>query len=331
MADFALDVSARSNPHTSYARVTELILTAAEAEGLAVERWEGGACASEVLWVPQPRLPDCSAERLIVTCHDVNPLLPDGRPAWQRWWRGRHYGKLVRTAARRAWRFSAPSQDACERIEEQFPEVRGRVKVVPWFLGGEYVAAPRADDAERRARLGLGDGYVLYLGAFRRHKNWSMALRAYGGLTPQLRARHELVLVGRRQRAEAQVKGLLTQRGLSQQVRLLEGLDGADLPALYRGASAFLFPSRLEGFGLPPLEAQACGVPVLAANTTSLPEVAGQAARLDPDDARAWIQALEELLADPASASAQRQAGLDNAARYSAARTGAAIRALLAP
>jgi len=326
MADFALDESALAAPYSSYARCTRFLREAAEEAGLTVEPWRGGRLGSEVLWVPRLRLPDVDAPRLVVTCHDVNPLLPDGRPAWKRWWRARRYLALLRTASKRAWRMCSPSRDAAARVAAALGGPPPHV--VPWFAPGELNPTPDERDAARLAGWGLTPGYVLYLGALRRHKNWQAAVRAFAALPGELRARHPLVLAGSRRRAERESERLL--RALGIEARFIADLGDEALPSLYRGARAFVFPSRLEGFGLPPLEAQACGVPVVASNATSLPEVlGGGAALLDPDDVGGFAEALAALLADPAAHAAARAAGQANAARFSRRATGTAMRALL--
>ena len=187
---------------------------------------------------------------------------------------------------------------------------------------------PDEGDAARLAGWGLSPGYVLYLGALRRHKNWQTVARAYAALPDALRARYPLVFAGSRRRTERESEELL--RALGVEARFIADFDDEDLPALYRGARAFVFPSRLEGFGLPPLEAQACGVPVVASNATSLPEVLGDGAALrDPDDVGGFTEALSALLADPEAHAAACAAAQANAARFSRRATGAAMRALL--
>jgi len=105
-------------------------------------------------------------------------------------------------------------------------------------------------------------------------------------------------------------------------VRFVGRVDDNDLPALYRLARVFVFPSLYEGFGLPPLEALACGTPVVASNTSSLPEVLGDAALLVPPlDVGAWVQALRRALTDAALRRTLSQRGLERAAHFTWQRT----------
>jgi alpha-1,3-rhamnosyl/mannosyltransferase len=112
---------------------------------------------------------------------------------------------------------------------------------------------------------------------------------------------------------------LAREAGLAEDaVRLLGWVDESDKAALYAGAAAFLFPSRYEGFGLPPLEAMACGTPVICSNASSLPEVCGNAARLvDSDDLAAWVDAIRAVIGDESLRSAMRARGLEQARRFS--------------
>src|SRR5262249_38017057 len=144
----------------------------------------------------------------------------------------------------------------------------------------------RAETFARLAMIGLADGpYVLTVGTIETRKNHAVLLRAFRRLLerdPSIR--HRLVLVGMEWIGHESVFDLIRQLGLETRVTYCGYSD--QLPALYAGADAFVFPSLYEGFGLPPLEAMASGVPVLAANATSLPEVVGDAGVLfDPHDA----------------------------------------------
>jgi glycosyltransferase involved in cell wall biosynthesis len=211
-----------------------------------------------------------------------------------------------------------------------------RVVVTPLAAGDAFrPLGPGAVEAAR-ARLGLPARYVLYVGINKPHKNVAMLVRAWGRLlggaasTTQPAPPAALVIAGPwdpRYEAPARAAEALPP-GV---VRFLGPVSEGDLPALYAGAVAFAFPSRHEGFGLPPLEAMACGTPVIAANATSLPEVVGAAGLLlDPDDEAAWAEAMARLMGDPALRARLSSAALEQAGRFSWQRTASDTRAAYA-
>jgi alpha-1,3-rhamnosyl/mannosyltransferase len=165
--------------------------------------------------------------------------------------------------------------------------------------------------------------YVLYLGSNKPHKNLVRLIEAWGiAHRTSYITDYTLIIAGAwdarypaaRQRAEA--------LGLADRIVFLGPVAEADLPALYHGAALFVFPSLYEGFGLPVLEAMACGTPVVCSNTSSLPEVAGDAAlQVDPLDVDALAAAIGRVLGDAALADDMRQRGLRQAARFTWAHT----------
>jgi alpha-1,3-rhamnosyl/mannosyltransferase len=218
-----------------------------------------------------------------------------------------------------------------------------RVTVTPLAADGHFRPAGEQTVAELRARLGLPRRYVLYVGINKPHKNVATLVEAWQELSrrqpeviaPPGEPAAALVIAGRwdaryddlRRRAEA--------LGAAAPSRFLGSVAEADLPALYSGAAVFAFPSRLEGFGLPPLEAMACGTPVVVAGTSSLPEVVGDAGLLvAPDDVAAWASALARVLTDRELAATMSRRSRAQAAGFSwsatAARTLAVYAALAA-
>jgi glycosyltransferase involved in cell wall biosynthesis len=189
------------------------------------------------------------------------------------------------------------------------------VTVVP---GGVDAAFKPGADAERaRAALGLTRPYVLCVASQTARKN----LRALVAAAQQLSADGiEVVVAGGHRPQFAREAGL-------EALRHLDAVPDALLPGLYAGAEAFALPSHYEGFGLPLLEAMACGTPVIAADATALPETAGGAARLVA--AAAVGEAVRALLAEPAERARLREAGLVRAAAFTWERTARELDALL--
>jgi alpha-1,3-rhamnosyl/mannosyltransferase len=171
----------------------------------------------------------------------------------------------------------------------------------------------------------LDEPYALWVGATEVSKNVGLLFDAWSTGAP---AGLRLVIVGRPGRDHAS----LSERAatLGDQVSIRGAVDESELERWYRGASVFLFPSRTEGFGFPPLEAMLRGVPVVAANAGSLPEVLGDAALLhDPDDPASLRAHVERLMADDAFRSRQIALGHEQAARYRWDRAGAETAAVL--
>ena len=318
----ALDVRSLNQPFSSYARVIRLMRAALEAVDLPYAEWRAGDCHAEVLWTPGPTLPEASDNpRYLITIQDINPMLPDGRSWFARFRRTRRYRRLVQDIDQLAWRISVPSQATASKLEEHFPKLHSPLVSIPWYPSAEFGLEGFAGSEDLPE-----PGYLLYVGALRQHKNWQVVLRAYAALADDLQQQHPLVMVGRGHRSGKEAQQLAEQLGIAARVRWMEGLADEDLPALYRGAVAFLFPSLLEGFGLPPLEAQACGTPVLAAATSSLPEVLGSSTQLlDPHDVSAWTAATTQLLESQSARESAHRAGLANVQRFSPLTTGQAL------
>ena len=170
-----------------------------------------------------------------------------------------------------------------------------------------------------RARYGLHEPYLLALGNLQPRKNLIRLVDAFVRLAWQGQlAGAQLVLGGQAQWRESELQARVQQSGLAEQIHFPGYVEEPDLPPLYSGALAFVYPSLYEGFGLPPLEAMACGTPVVCSNAASLPEVVGDAAMTcDPRDTEGLAAALAQVIAQPALREELRAAGLRRAARFS--------------
>ncbi len=193
-----------------------------------------------------------------------------------------------------------------------------KVEVLYSGVDPRFRPEPEPGERERlRARYGVGDQpYVLSVGTLQPRKNFVRLIRAFARLrSATLRLAPRLLIAGGRGWLYEEVLEEAERRG--DRVRLLGFVDDADLPALYRNARLFVFPSFYEGFGLPVLEAMACGVPVVCSSASSLPEVAGDAALLvDPHDEEGLAAAMERALADETLRAEMRARGLQQAARF---------------
>lgn len=219
------------------------------------------------------------------------------------------------------------------RTRQDLIEVLGadpaRVRVIYPGRSESFRPVPPPRAVEVTGRLGIRGPYVLYVGAFGPHKNVPTLLRAYerarleGGLAARL------VLVGSPRWGQEVVSVLETLR-VRDDVLLAGPVPAEDLPAIYSGAEVFVFPSRYEGFGLPVLEAMACGAPVIVSRGGALPEVAGEAGcTVDPDDEGALAAAICRIVGEPETRERLRAAGLERASRFSWAKSAADLAALL--
>ncbi len=196
-------------------------------------------------------------------------------------------------------------------------------KITVTYEAASPAFAPQPPEAVSavRERYGLPARYLLSVGTIEPRKNLGRVLAAF----EQLRAEDlvdALVIVGKKGWLYDDFFARLDRSPAKQAVIFPGWVADADLPAVYAGASALAFPSEFEGFGLPVLEAMACGAPVVCSNTSSLPEVAGDAALLvDPLDTDALTVALRRVLSERSLASALRRRGAAQAARFSWART----------
>ena len=261
---------------------------------------------AQVLFVPAHVLPVAHPLPTVVTVHDLGyRYFPEAHP-----WRQRLYLEWsTRFSARQATRVLADSA-ATKRDLVRFCGVpEGKVAVV---YPGYDDALARVDPAAVRARYRLPDNYFLHVGTLQPRKNLQRLMEAVSLLPAPVC----LVLAGRPGWLSAPI--VARARELADRVRLLEYVPDEDLAGLYSGAQALVFPSLFEGFGFPVLEAMACGTPVICSNTSSLPEVAGEAALLaDPLDARALLAAMRRVQAEPALRAALAEQGLARVRQFS--------------
>ncbi|MBI3454375.1 MAG: glycosyltransferase family 4 protein [Candidatus Rokubacteria bacterium] len=236
--------------------------------------------------------------------------------------------RLARLYARRATAIITDSEYSKRSIVARLGVPAEKITVIPVALGGEFEPTPLTDAVRRRYRI--SGPYLFYVGNFKPHKNLPRLLRAYAGLPEALRADHQLVLAGGDGTAARPLADLARALGVADRVGLPGFIDDADLPALYTGCELFVLPSLVEGFGLPALEAMACGTPVAAANRGAIPEVAGAAAILfEPEDVAGITAAMAGVLSDPAIREDMRRRGLARAREFPPERTAGRVLTLL--
>jgi glycosyltransferase involved in cell wall biosynthesis len=262
--------------------------------------------------------------RTVVTVHD---LILDVLPqlyAHEKPLRYRAGRVLERPVFERAELLIADSEATRDDLVRLMSVPAGRVRVVPLGVATRFRPHTPQETAAVRARLKLERTYLLYVGGIDPRKNAPRLIEAWARLRARRATTPDLVLAGAIERDE-HFPALLAQAralGVGDALRVPGFVPDEDLPALISAAEAFVFPSLYEGFGLPPLEAMACGTPVVASRAGSLAEVLGEAALLvAPEDPGALADALAHLLDDGALRTTLRQRGLAQAAKFTWERT----------
>jgi glycosyltransferase involved in cell wall biosynthesis len=261
----------------------------------------------------------------VVTIHDLFFI---GYPGRRRPFYDATMTQLARLYAAGATAIVADSEHSRRAIVDRLGIAVDRIVVIPVGLGPEF--QPVAPTAAQRERYGLGPRYALYVGNFLPHKNLPRLLAAWAALPEALRASLRLVLAGGDRAGRPALAAAADSLGLRERVVFPGLIADADLPALYGGADLVVQPSLEEGFGLPALEAMACGTPVVASRRGALPEVVGDAGLLvEPEDERALTAALAHLLSSADERAALGRRGLARAAHFTAERTAGRVVDLL--
>ena len=246
----------------------------------------------------------------VVTVHDLTLVT---HPEWHEAAKVRYFGWALRRAVAGADRVLCVSATTARDLAEHLGVDGGRVDVTP--LGTDLVPASDEEVAQLRARLGLDGPYLLGLGTLEPRKDLPTLVRAFAAVAAELP--HTLVLAGLAGWGSDELAEAVAASGAAERIRLTGYVPEPDKAALLTGADLLAYPSRYEGFGLPVLEAMACGTPVVTTTGGSLPEVAGDAAVLvPPGDPEQLAAAVLKLLGDQAAWADQARRGRARAAAF---------------
>lgn len=266
-----------------------------EQVGLRYAAWRIGA---RVVYSPHFSAPWMGPGATVISIHDLIPLT---EPGYAEGLPARLYFKLVSAAARQAAAVLTLSEYAKKDIERLLHIPASRVHVVVPGIDETFTDTRDAiAEARARSRYQLPPRYLLYVGGADARKNIGVLLEAMAILREEPGILPLIIAAAQPKPGQAGLfpdwRAQAARLHLGDTVRFIERIEEEDLATVYRMTSCFCFPSRAEGFGLPPLEAMACGAPVVCADTSSLPEAVGSAAILVPHDAPdAWARAMLDV------------------------------------
>jgi glycosyltransferase involved in cell wall biosynthesis len=252
--------------------------------------------------------------RRVLTLHDVIPYIYPQTSTKLDWL---IYHLWLPKVVRRIDAIITVSEQSKRDIVRYLSAKPEKITVIPEAASPLYRPIDPIQKESRLLAHGIDFPYILYIGSIEARKNLIVLLEAYAQLR-HWSQKWKLVIVGARKWKYTPVFNTLERLQLSSYVHFTGYIPEADLPALYNGASLFVFPSLYEGFGLPVLEAMACGTPVITSNCSSLPEVTADAAILiHPMDVNAITLAIRRVLEEPDLAISLRQKGIARARHYS--------------
>jgi glycosyltransferase involved in cell wall biosynthesis len=257
--------------------------------------------------------------RSVVTIHDLSALLHPEK----------HRARLVRRARLRlplvvriADMIITPTESVRQEVCRHFNVKLERVRAIPSAARSSFQPVPFAQTAEIRKRLGVEDDFLLFVGTLEPRKNLLTLLKAFARILGQSSLRPQLVIAGGEGWLMDDSFAFLKKAGIDERLRFTGYLSDDDLRALYSSCRVFIYPSVYEGFGLPPLEAMACGAPVIAGRIPSLQETLGNAARLvEPLDVDSLAKNIMEVLEDKNQREKLVAAGPTHAGKFSWEKT----------
>jgi glycosyltransferase involved in cell wall biosynthesis len=264
-------------------------------------------------------VPLWSKRRSVLTIHDLSILLhPDTHQADL----ARRARRRLPVMARSASMIITAAECVRREIGQHLHVQPDRVVVTPYAPRSGFQAMPTEQTNQTKRRLGIEDEFILFVGTVEPRKNLLTLVRAFEQILRQTSRRPQLVVAGAEGWLMDELFAFIKESAISDRLRLTGYLEDDDLRALYSSCTVFVYPSIYEGFGLPPLEAMACGAPVIASNIPVFQETLGSAAHLvDPNDVDAIARSIVEILEDEGRRRALSRRGLEHAGKFSWERT----------
>jgi glycosyltransferase involved in cell wall biosynthesis len=279
----------------------------------------------DLLWSPLGTLPQSVPVPSVVTVHDLTPLL---FPYWHSWRNRVTFRRQLPGTLRTAKRIVAVSHATARDLEHRFPTCADRVRVIPNGVDPRLAPAPGPQIDTIRHSFDAPRGYVLFVGTLEPRKNLTTLLDAWERVRDRLPDSPPLLIAGGKGWRSAALRRRL-QRAPG--VRYLGRLPRARLIEVLQGALAFVYPSLYEGFGLPVVEAMACGLAVVTSDRSSLPEVVGDAGiQVNPRHTRDLAAAIVKLIEDPQLRAELGSEARERVQRFSWDRTAEAMEEVFA-
>ncbi|MFH1739662.1 MAG: glycosyltransferase family 1 protein [bacterium] len=257
---------------------------------------------------------------LLVTVHDLMALeIPeffDESSPLVAWYKRSFHRRYVPRSLQAAYRVLPVSRWVAQRVEAQGVR-RENIRILPNAVDILFSNTSTGSDVENLRSLGLRPGFFLHVGRWKRYKNLPLLLEAYQRYIARTSREPIDLVLCRGGGGDRRVEMVLDRLQLRDRVKIVQQVPDRLLPTLYRAASAVLQPSLCEGFGLPVVEAMACGTPAVCSDAGALPEVCGDAALIvDSTSSEAWAAALEQLASDQDLRSQLRSKGIGHSAIY---------------
>lgn len=257
---------------------------------------------------------DQAPYKRVLTVHDLIPLT---HPEVHTWFTNFVFRVWIPATLKKVDGFITVSQSSRQDLERLWAVSPEKIRVIYPGKGEQFrpIPDPQAIRAAIRG-YGVREPYILYVGTNEARKNLDRLLAAFAQIVDAF-PQHQLVVAGPKKWKATNLPGIIQQLGLEGKVRVTGYVSEEHLPHLYSGAALFVFPSLYEGFGLPPVEAMACGTPVLSSAAAPLAEIGGEAViTVDPYDVGALARGMYRLLTDLPLRSEMRRRGLERAQAF---------------